>query len=87
MLGLWDLPHDIIEAVAGHHAPWSEFTTLNIASAVAVGSELGEELIGGGSGTRGMPDEFLVSLGISDMVAQIRAEFGSNFTASAPPAA
>jgi HD-like signal output (HDOD) protein len=87
MLGLWDLPHDIIEAVAGHHAPWSEFGTLNVGSAVAIASALGEELVDGRAGPRTPPEQFLLSLGITDVVAQIRAEFGPNFTASAPPAA
>jgi len=85
LLGLWDLPHDIIEAVAGHHTPWSEVTSLNISSAVMIGSALAEELVARGDGAPAavpLPDEVNERLGISEVVAKIRDEFGQNAQAS-----
>lgn len=43
LLGLWGLPHEIVEAVARHHAPLSEFTTLDVGAAVAVADVLADE--------------------------------------------
>jgi HD-like signal output (HDOD) protein/ActR/RegA family two-component response regulator len=87
LLGLWDLPHDIIEAVAGHHTPWNELTTLNITSAVAIGSALAHELRAQGSGPpapdASPPPELLAQLGISEAVAKVRAEFGESAPALA----
>ena len=40
LLGLWGLPHDVIEAVANHHAPWSTVATLDVGAAVRFGDAL-----------------------------------------------
>jgi HD-like signal output (HDOD) protein len=73
LLGLWDLPHDIIEAVAGHHADFGEITALNISSAVVLASTLSAELESG-SASVGLPPELLAKLGVADAVKEIRGE-------------
>jgi HD-like signal output (HDOD) protein len=75
LLGLWDLPHDIIEAVAGHHADFSQLDTLGITSAVAIASALSAELESGRPDPKGPSPELLNKLGISEVVASIRSEF------------
>jgi HD-like signal output (HDOD) protein len=88
LLGLWDLPHDIIEAVAGHHANWNEVTALNISSAVMIGSALTEELQanqGDLAGGPPLPDELASRLGITEVVAKVRAELGQHAAAEALP--
>jgi len=81
LLGLWDLPHDIIEAVAGHHAPWERFTSLNVASAVAIASALTAsadcEARGPGD-PEGPPPALLQSFGLSEAVSAIQNELLSN---------
>lgn len=86
LLGLWDLPHDIIEAVAGHHAPWDQVSELNIASAVMIGSALAEEIQAGPTDPSRplLPVELPSRLGIEDVIAKIRADFGGTSTHAAP---
>jgi HD-like signal output (HDOD) protein len=77
LLGLWDLPHDIIEAVAVHHADWDQFTTLNVPSAVAIASALTAGPCGekrGAGVPDGPPPALIESLGLTETVNTIRGE-------------
>ncbi len=74
LLGLWDLPHDIIEAVAGHHADWDQFTALNVGSAVAIAASLSACDRGGAGASDGPPPALLESFGLSEIVATLRSE-------------
>jgi HD-like signal output (HDOD) protein/ActR/RegA family two-component response regulator len=86
LLGLWDLPHDIIEAVAGHHAEWDQFTTLGVSSAVAIAASLSAGPCGEKRGA-GIPDgppaALLERLGVTETVSAIQNEFLSNADAGA----
>jgi HD-like signal output (HDOD) protein len=86
LLGLWDLPHDIIEAVAGHHADWDQFTTLGVSSAVAIAASLSAGPHGEKRGA-GIPDgppaALLERLGVTETVNTIKNEFLSNADAGA----
>ena len=77
LLGLWDLPHDIIEAVVAHHADFGELTSLNVKSAVAIASALSSEIEADQPGRESPPPELLKVLGIDEVVSRLRSEYSA----------
>jgi HD-like signal output (HDOD) protein len=76
LLGLWGLPSEIINAVARHHAPWSEADTLDTVSAVRVADALVSELLPRRSAgeSPGLPAGLLERLGITATIDRLRTE-------------
>jgi HD-like signal output (HDOD) protein len=77
LLGLWGLPHDVIEAVATHHAPWDSFQTLDPSAAVRVAITLAAELSGGAEpALLGEPleKETLERLGLTEKLVKVRRD-------------
>lgn len=76
LLGLWGLPHEIVEAVCRHHAPWSEAAELDVEAGVKVADVLVARFLPApddGPAAEPSPD-LLARLGISEKVAQLEAE-------------
>lgn len=77
LLGLWGLPHDVIEAVAAHHADWSQLHELDASAVVRVSIALAAELTGEDSRAKGAelpPPDVVERLGLEDKLARVRRE-------------
>jgi putative nucleotidyltransferase with HDIG domain len=81
VLGLWGLPREIVDAVARHHAPWSDEATLDVSSAVRVSDQLATELLApsmkGAEDAAPVPPEILERLGITGIVADLRRQMAA----------
>ncbi|HEX4341560.1 MAG TPA: response regulator [Polyangiaceae bacterium] len=79
LLGLWGLPSEIIDAVAGHHGSWSELTALDVRGGVRVAEALSTEVLSeaGDTPEAGLPPSVVDRLGISDAVSRMRDEFAA----------
>jgi HD-like signal output (HDOD) protein len=84
LLGLWGLPHDVIEAVAAHHAPWHELHALDPSAAVRVAIALALELTAStmAGGLDSPPADALARLGIVDKVDALRRELADSLPSS-----
>jgi HD-like signal output (HDOD) protein len=81
LLGLWGLPHDVIEAVAAHHADWDTFSELDVCAAVRLSIALAGELTGAKNPADGAdlpPDDVIVRLGLADKMAHVRRELSDS---------
>jgi putative nucleotidyltransferase with HDIG domain len=45
LLGLWGLPHEVIDAVASHHDPWQNLRSLDACAAVHIAEWVAQELL------------------------------------------
>jgi HD-like signal output (HDOD) protein/CheY-like chemotaxis protein len=72
LLGLWGLPHEVIEAVALHHEPWEGFHTLDANLAVRLADALVESTLEPGAGNPGPPEEVVKRFGLERMVDKLR---------------
>jgi len=81
LLGLWGLPHDVIEAVAAHHADWDTFNELDVSAAVRLSIALAGELTGASNPADGAdlpPDHVIARLGLADKMARVRSELSDS---------
>jgi HD-like signal output (HDOD) protein/ActR/RegA family two-component response regulator len=77
LLALWGLPHDVIEAVAAHHAEWDSFGELDVSCAVRASIALAAELTGANEPAAGAdlpPDDAVGRLGLAEKMARVRRE-------------
>jgi HD-like signal output (HDOD) protein len=75
LLGLWGLPHTVVEAVAHHHAPERAGGSFDVATAVYVANRLVREAGACGAGASpGEPldEELLTRLGVHDRLPEWR---------------
>ena len=78
LLGLWGLPHEIIEAVAHHHSGWEDVCALDTSSAVRIADALVSELTATrDSPGRPPPRALLDRLGVAAAVDKVKAEIGA----------
>jgi HD-like signal output (HDOD) protein/CheY-like chemotaxis protein len=74
LLGLWDLPAEVVEIVAFHHAPWTPTPQLDAGGAVRVASAIADELEGGAKGhCEELPDGWLDTLNLRAVLARAKA--------------
>jgi HD-like signal output (HDOD) protein/ActR/RegA family two-component response regulator len=88
LLGLWGLPHDVIEAVAAHHAPWEEHQVLDPSAAVRVAIALAAELTGNNTPSAGAdppPEDAVARLGIAQKLQQIRRDLSDSLPKPTEP--
>jgi HD-like signal output (HDOD) protein/ActR/RegA family two-component response regulator len=88
LLGLWGLPHDVIEAVAAHHAPWEEHQVLDPSAAVRVAIALAAELTGNNTPSAGAdppPEDAVARLGIAQKLEQIRCDLSDSLPKPTEP--
>jgi len=80
LLGLWGLPHEIIEAVARHHAGWEDVSALDTSSAVRIADALISDLTAkpGASEKSPVPRWLLERLGVAAAVDRLSAEIGAS---------
>ena len=84
LLGMWGLPHEIVEAVATQHAPMADGMPLDVANAVRVADALTCKFLPSpGDAAHELPPACLEQLGISGVVAEIEAELRGNTQGSA----
>jgi HD-like signal output (HDOD) protein/ActR/RegA family two-component response regulator len=79
LLGLWALPHDVLEAVAGHHAPFdADVRTLDVTAAVRIAVALAAEILLEPElrelHCEPVCDDVLARFGLTAKAAQLRAE-------------
>ncbi len=78
LLGLWGLPHDVIEGVAGHHAPWEAHRALDVCGAVHIADAVVNSLFLDPHEARlhgdSAPPELLSQFGVVAKLARIGAE-------------
>jgi HD-like signal output (HDOD) protein len=86
LLGLWGLPHEIVEAVAGHHVDWSEITKLDVRSAVCVADVLARQLLppSDGRAVSEVPPDILERLGLGDIATRVTNEIRATAGRSQP---
>jgi len=84
LLGLWGLPHEIVEAVASHHAPVDGFTELDVKAGVLVADGLASRLLPSAACGKApeLPSAALARLGVEKVVEQLQAETSRNLEAS-----
>jgi HD-like signal output (HDOD) protein/ActR/RegA family two-component response regulator len=88
LLGLWGLPHDVIEAVAAHHTPWEEHQVLDANAAVRVAIALAAELTGNNTPSAGAdppPEDAIARLGIGEKLEQIRHDLSDSLPKPTEP--
>ncbi len=76
LLGLWGLPHEIIDAVARHHDPWRDGEGLDTGTAVRVANVLTSELLmqNGVLPAAALPEGLLRRFGIATVIERMRSE-------------
>ncbi|HVW25338.1 MAG TPA: response regulator [Polyangiaceae bacterium] len=76
LLGLWGLPHEIVEAVSRHHAPVAELTELDLQAGVRIADALAERSLpaAGDGPCAELPAAVLAALGVAETVSQVEAE-------------
>ncbi len=76
LLGLWGLPHQVLDIVAFHHAPWAESLPLDAASAVRMSEAISLEVSSTPSvaalHAEPLPDGWIERMGIASEVATAR---------------
>jgi HD-like signal output (HDOD) protein len=79
LLGLWGLPHEIIEAVARHHAGWEDVSALDTSSAVRIADALVSELTATPDASEEslVPRSLLEQLGVAAVVDRLSEEIGA----------
>jgi HD-like signal output (HDOD) protein/CheY-like chemotaxis protein len=80
LLGLWGLPHEIIAAVATHHAPITDLTVLDTSSAARISDALVSEVLAtrGGTAAAPLPTAVLDALGIGATINRLRTEIAAS---------
>jgi len=81
LLGLWGLPHDVIEAVAAHHADWNSIAALDTGAVVRVSIALAAELTGDAGPAKGAdlpPPDVIERLGLADQMARVRRDLSDS---------
>jgi HD-like signal output (HDOD) protein/ActR/RegA family two-component response regulator len=81
LLGLWGLPHDVIEAVAAHHADWSQIAALDTSAVVRVSIALAAELTGDADPAKGAdlpPPDVIDRLGLTEKIARVRRDLSDS---------
>ncbi|MEI9941869.1 MAG: response regulator [Pseudomonadota bacterium] len=77
LLGLWGLPHEVLDIVAFHHAPWTESLPLDAASAVRLAEAICLEATAGAHGlplhAERPPDGWIERMGVASEVRAARA--------------
>jgi putative nucleotidyltransferase with HDIG domain len=78
LLGLWGLPHEVLDIVALHHAPWVPSLPLDASSAVRVAEAIALELTSDRrfalAHTQPLPDGWIEQTGVASAIAAARAE-------------
>ncbi|HEY2407483.1 MAG TPA: response regulator [Polyangiaceae bacterium] len=86
LLGLWALPHDVLEAVATHHAAWSDEPVLDVSGVVRVAVALAAELTMSAEQLAlhcaPLSPQLIGQLGLDEQVAMIRAQAHESLAAS-----
>ena len=81
LLGLWDLPHEVIDVVAAHHAPWTPGTPLDASSAILLADAICLEAEGDPSAARCHADtlapEWREQSGVASALESARARYRS----------
>lgn len=76
LLGLWGLPHEVLNVVAFHHAPWTAPMPLDAAAAVrlaeAISFEGGEEAWLAHTGSELLPEGWRDDVNVAAALAEIR---------------
>lgn len=90
LLGLWDLPSPIVEAVAHHHAPWRVTQhAFDVLGAVYVAGALAQEAVPTGDPAWDIAEpldlEYLAALGVLDRLIEWRGVAAALASASAHP--
>jgi HD-like signal output (HDOD) protein/CheY-like chemotaxis protein len=78
LLGLWGVPHEVIEAVASHHDPWESFRRLDANVAVRIATALVDERLYVAG--EDVPDQVVARFGLQRQVAALRAELPLQLT-------
>jgi putative nucleotidyltransferase with HDIG domain len=80
LLGLWGLPHEIIEAVGKHHAPWSALKTFDTTVAVRLADALSGPLFMAGDEPQekveAIPADAIERLKLGPHIASFEREAG-----------
>ncbi len=75
LLGLWGLPHDVIEGVAHHHGDWAKVVRLDVVAAVRLADALSSSVLLGEAGVclhGGPPPAALLdALGVAPKIAKV----------------
>lgn len=78
LLGLWGLPHDVIEPVASHHAPWHTVESLDVGTSVRIADALATSLLTGEQEASlhfaPPPPELLERLGVTEVLARLSVQ-------------
>ena len=78
LLGLWGLPHEVLDIVLYHHAPWVGRLPLDAASAVHLAEAIALELTPDRSFTAThavpLPEGWIEQTGVAPVIAAIRAK-------------
>jgi HD-like signal output (HDOD) protein len=78
LLGLWGLPHDIIEATLRHHAGWDEVGALDVVAAVQIADAMATRNVYSADDARfhcdPPPPEVIQTLGLAPTLAKIETE-------------
>jgi putative nucleotidyltransferase with HDIG domain len=77
LLGLWGLPHEVLDIVAFHHAPWALRSPLDAASAVRLAEAISLEVIPDRrlalAHAEPLPDGWLEQTGVASALAEAQA--------------
>jgi HD-like signal output (HDOD) protein/CheY-like chemotaxis protein len=85
LLGLWGLPHEVVEAVAFHHLPLRDRSVLDPGAVVQLAEALVAEALGQGPREiQEIPEEELTRLGVASLMASLRAELGADPSGRGP---
>ena len=86
LLGLWGLPHDVIEPVACHHAPWKTVESLDVGASVRIADALATSLQSGEQEASlhfaPPPPELLDRLGVTELLARLGDQLRTNLPLS-----
>lgn len=86
LLGLWGLPHDVIEPVACHHAPWNTLESLDVSASVRIADTLATSLLCGKQEASlhfaPPPPKLLDRLGVTELLARLGDQYGAHLPPS-----
>jgi HD-like signal output (HDOD) protein len=75
LLGLWGLPHEIVQAVSRHHANVTELTELDVHAGVQIADLLVQRFLPTPDDpATELPPTLLAALGVAETVAKLEAE-------------